>query len=608
MPDAFSADRYPTPEVFEATQREAKREKTYAAERKINRIRAAVIVFNSVLWAVFLDIPSSIDWMAWSVIGVANTYWILVWLLEPYRRLEIMTTSYFTSITDATLITFWLWGTGGFASPFYVVWYVSIVAVAFRYGLRETAVVSMFYVGCYVGLIAGLGEMAGNLGDLAVRSGYILLVGSLGGIVSEEVYHQTEEKVRMRQLMEDARSAEERFRRLLESAPDAILIADEEGRVVVSNTQAEHLFGYERDELLGTRFDELIPDVEAPSVRRPDADEDAGAPTHPIEATARRKDGGQAPVEVTMAPMSTGEGTLLSCIVRDVTDRKRAEEELERRNRELARSNAELEQFAYVASHDLQEPLRMVSSYVQLLERRYGDELDSDAHEFIGYATEGVRRMRDLIRDLLTFSQVGAVDRRLGPTDTEEVVREVLTSMQTSLEASDASVEVDDLPTVMADRSQIAQVFQNLISNGLKFQDDRPPRIEVSAERDGNAWVFSVRDNGIGIPDEYGNKIFVIFQRLHDRQDYEGTGIGLAICKKIVEGHRGRIWFESPPTGADRGTVFRFTLPVLRVTQGDGRGTSTQRISAVPPDGRSSMEEVPRTRLTSEPDDASQPA
>ena len=237
----------------------------------------------------------------------------------------------------------------------------------------------------------------------------------------------------------------------------------------------------------------------------------------------------------------------------------RLNKELEESRRELDRSNQELEQFAYVASHDLQEPLRMVSSYTQLLARRYQGRLDTNADEFIAYAVDGANRMQRLINDLLAYSRVGTRGKEFKPTDCTAVFDQALANLKVTIEESSAVVARGPLPTVMADKLQIGQLLQNLIGNALKYQGDEPPRVHVTAEQKGTEWVFSVRDNGIGIDPQYAERIFVIFQRLHNREEYPGTGIGLAICKKIVERHGGRIWVESQ---LGSGATFSFTIPM----------------------------------------------
>jgi signal transduction histidine kinase len=242
----------------------------------------------------------------------------------------------------------------------------------------------------------------------------------------------------------------------------------------------------------------------------------------------------------------------------EVVERKQAETALAQQARELARSNAELAQFAYVVSHDLKEPLRMVASYTQLLAKRYGGKLDADADDFINFAVDGVNRMQSLISALLVYSRVGTEGGELKPADCEKVLATTLANLQSAIEDSGAVVMHKQLPHVRCDETQLGQLFQNLIGNAIKFRGDLPPRVEITAERGKGAWLFSVRDNGIGIASEHLERIFVIFQRLHGRSDYPGTGIGLAICQKIVERHGGKIWVESKP-GA--GSKFSFTIP-----------------------------------------------
>jgi signal transduction histidine kinase len=238
--------------------------------------------------------------------------------------------------------------------------------------------------------------------------------------------------------------------------------------------------------------------------------------------------------------------------------RRQAEEDLARKNDELARSNADLEQFAYVASHDLQEPLRMVTAYTQLLSERYRGRLDETADKFIGYASEGAQRMQVLIQDLLAFSRVGRNTTGTGSVDCEALMPEVLQILGSAIEESGAVVTHGQLPVVQADRTQMAQLLQNLIGNAIKFRGTEPPLVSVQAEKSGPQWLFSVNDNGIGIAPEYAENIFVVFQRLHARNEYPGNGIGLAICKKIVERNGGKIWVESQP---GCGSSFKFTLP-----------------------------------------------
>ena len=233
------------------------------------------------------------------------------------------------------------------------------------------------------------------------------------------------------------------------------------------------------------------------------------------------------------------------------------EQRVAERTAELQRSNEELQQFAYVVSHDLQEPLRVVASYVQQLAERYQDKLEAEANELISYALDGAKRMQQLIVDLLAYSRIETTGQEFAPTDCEGVLQRVLGDLRVAIEESGAEVTHDPLPQVMADNVQLGQVLQNLLGNAIKFRSQEPPRIHVSARQEGQQWVFSIRDNGIGINPRYAERIFGIFERLHPRTEYPGTGIGLAICKKIVERHGGQTWVESEP---GKGAVFFFTL------------------------------------------------
>jgi PAS domain S-box-containing protein len=397
--------------------------------------------------------------------------------------------------------------------------------------------------------------------------------GQLAGavLVLHDVTEQHRAAAAQRRLLQQAEAAEARFRALLESAPDAIIITARDGRIVLVNRQTEVQFGYDRAELLGQPIEILVPE----RYRRRHAglrEQYHDAPrTRPMGAGldlyARRKDGSEFPAEISLSPLTIDGEVLVTAIVRDITDRKRAEQQLKQtaaalaqQTADLARSNAELQQFAYVASHDLQEPLRMVASYTQLLARRYRGRLDADADEFIAFAVDGAPRRQRLINDLLAYSRVGTQGRPLEPVACDRVLDQVLADLGAAIAESGAVITRDPLPLVRADPLQLGQLFQNLLSNAIKFRGSAPPRIHVGAAREGDRWRLWVQDSGIGIAPEYAERIFAIFQRLHTQQEYPGTGIGLAICKKIVERHGGRIWVESAP---GQGATFYFTLPAL---------------------------------------------
>ncbi|MGD0808851.1 MAG: PAS domain S-box protein [Acidimicrobiales bacterium] len=349
---------------------------------------------------------------------------------------------------------------------------------------------------------------------------------------------------------------------IVESSDDAIVGWSLANAITSWNKGAERLLGYRSDEMLG-RGNAALLAVMVPTERPegllqapPLATEGATR----FEVKRAHKDGHIVELSATASPVYDAQGVLIgtSIVARDVTERKRDEERLAFQSDELRRSNAELAQFAYIASHDLSEPLRTISGYVELIARRYQGQIDADADRFIKHTVEGCHRLRALIEDLLSYSRAGRSDEAMTSVDCDIVVHDVLASLGATLSAAGAQVDHAGLPTVHGDPAQLAHLFQNLIANSLKFT--RPgiaPHIRVAAEREGDRWAFSVQDNGIGIEAEYRERIFVMFQRLHNREAYPGTGIGLAICTRIVEAHGGRIWAEQSPGPGSR---FCFTL------------------------------------------------
>ncbi|MGZ4904526.1 MAG: PAS domain-containing sensor histidine kinase [Halobacteriota archaeon] len=353
---------------------------------------------------------------------------------------------------------------------------------------------------------------------------------------------------------------------LLDLAKDAVVVRSLDHRALSWNKGAERLFGWTKEEALGKHIPTLLRTIYPTSLEDAQAELfEHGHWNGDVQCT--RRDGTQLIVEhrFTLKRDDRGNPSLMLTLSNDVTERIQAEQrinemvaQLERTNKELARSNADLKQFAYVASHDLQEPLRAIVSYVQLLDRRYKGQFDERADRYITHAVEGGKRMQTLINDLLTYSRVETRAKTFEQVDMEEVFADAIQNLKVAVEESGAQVTHAPLPRVNGDDAQLTQVFQNLIGNAIKFRSDRPPEVYVAAEQDGDTWRFSVKDNGIGIGMEYADRIFTLFQRLHTRRDYSGTGIGLAICKRIVERHGGQIWVESIPGS---GSTFYFTLP-----------------------------------------------
>jgi PAS domain S-box-containing protein len=360
------------------------------------------------------------------------------------------------------------------------------------------------------------------------------------------------------------RESEERFRQTFELAASGIAHVDLNGRFLRVNHALCRILGYSADELAGrTVKDVSHPDDQGVTDAERRRMHDGKLDSVDFEKRYLRKDGETVWVDLTVALVRDEERRPVYeiAVFDDITARKRADAELRAANEELARSNAELEQFAYVASHDLQEPLRMVASYTQLLGKRYGERLDGDAKEFMTYIVDGAGRMKQLIEDLLAYSRVGTRGRNFRPVKLEAVFERARSNLRGALEDSGGELTRDALPEVQGDESQLVQLLQNLIGNAIKFRSAEAPRVHVSSVLNENEYAIAVQDNGIGIEAQYFERIFMVFQRLHDKGRFPGTGIGLAICKKVVDRHGGRIWVESAP---GKGSRFVFTLPKKR--------------------------------------------
>jgi PAS domain S-box-containing protein len=368
---------------------------------------------------------------------------------------------------------------------------------------------------------------------------------------------------------EKIRRSEATLRAILDQMPSGVTVRDAQaGVLILSNSRSREIMGGLVDsadqfaQYRGFHPDGSPYQTEDWPLSRSMA---TGEVIHAEEVAYERSGGDRITLSINSAPVRDPQGQIVMAVsvFDNITERKHAEEELHRLLEELKYSNAELEQFAYVASHDLQEPLRMVSSYMQLLARRYQGKLDSDADEFIAFAVDGAKRMQNLINDLLAYSRVGTRGRTLVSSSCEGALKEALANLQFAIEESGATITHEPLPEVKGDPTQLVQLFQNLLSNAIKFRGPEPPRIHVDVHQESAEWVFRVCDNGIGLDSKFAERIFVIFQRLHHRDSYPGTGIGLAICKRIIQRHSGRIWVESMP---GEGATFYFTLPIKENT------------------------------------------
>ena len=418
-------------------------------------------------------------------------------------------------------------------------------------------------------------EPHGHFGirNAADAVGLILFV-SMGVLMSAvgEYYRQAQKKS-----LETTRLANNYNRSLLESSLDPLVTISAEGRITDVNEAVTRVTGRTRREIIGTDFSSYFTEPEKAQAGYRQVFDKGFVTDYPL--TVRHKDGKLTDVLYNASVYKDAHGNVLGVFAaaRDVTLLNQAEAELRRSrdslevlvkertadleaaNRNLARSNESLEQFAYVASHDLQEPLRVMASYSQLLEKRYKDKLDQDAKDFIAFIVDAASRMQRLITDILAFSRVGRKDLAPAEVDFNEAVNKVLYGMSATIELSKGEVTYDKLPVLMAHETSIMQVFQNLVGNALKFRSEESPRIHISAKRDDGSWIFSVKDNGLGIEPQYHDRVFQIFQRLHSKEKYSGTGIGLSICKKIVSNYGGKIWIESE---RGKGSTFYFTMPI----------------------------------------------
>ncbi|OGP86892.1 MAG: hypothetical protein A2031_06185 [Deltaproteobacteria bacterium RBG_19FT_COMBO_43_11] len=358
------------------------------------------------------------------------------------------------------------------------------------------------------------------------------------------------------------KEGEAKYRALFESAIDTIILIDNEV-IIDCNLATLKMFRGTREQLIGHNTWDFMPEFQSDGILSKDMAKEKirqalKGETLFLEWSFIRCDGSAFDTELTFNAIALKGQKYFQAIIRDITERKQAAEQMKKLTQELERSNTDLAQFAYVASHDLQEPLRMVTSFVQLLQKRYQGKLDKDADEFISYAVDGASQMQRLINDLLKYSRVGTHGKKLEPTNCNIVVTHAISNLSKTIKEADAVINIDHLPTISADYTQLVQLFQNLISNAIKYHGKKQPEILIRAINKGDNWLFSVRDNGIGIDKDYIDKIFVIFQRLHNKSKYPGTGIGLSICKKIVERHGGRIWVESK---LGQGSTFYFTIP-----------------------------------------------
>lgn len=479
--------------------------------------------------------------------------------------------------------------------PIYILFYPTIIFVALFAGFRQGVLatfISVILTGIWI--IPPIGQF--SIGSPINDVGAILFTffGVLISIISE-LYHRTRDK---------AAAASLYTRSLIEASLDPLVTIGKDGKITDVNYSTEAVTGLKREELIGTDFSDYFTEPEKAREGYKGVFQEGFVRDFPLEIIHKNGHITHVLYNASVYKNEVGEVIGVFAAARDITELKKAEEELKKSQKELSDinatlelrvkerneellvtneelitsnehlrliqnelretiskleiSNKELEQFAYVASHDLQEPLRMVASFTQLLEARYKDKLDAEGLEYIGFAVDGAKRMQSLINDLLAYSRVTSVTNELQPVDMRKVLDEVLFNLEINIEENHAVISKEPLPVIFADYSQMVRVFQNLIGNAIKYRTKKTPKIHISAVKEDKYWLFGIKDNGIGIEPEYTNKIFDIFRRLHTKEEYDGTGVGLAITKKIIENHGGKIWVESEP---GKGSTFYFTIP-----------------------------------------------
>lgn len=691
-------------EIYE----EAISEKIFSAEKNVSFLRLITVLFNSIVYVLFIN-NEPFPALAYTIIVVANSYSLYVILAKPYRKYPIFLASYFTYCTDAILITLWLLATGSYNSPFFALWYLSIVAVAFRFTYTVTISTSFLYSICYVFLIAFNGGIEGHLDDVVVRIGYIFLVGIAGTIITKETFTQTKEKVLMQKLAQDAQKAEKtltvqknlyesllsaqsemgegisitdgvqfkyvnnalckiygyseeellampsyldlidpeeknrltlkhekrtnndpamsdfgetivrnktgervfityitkkvevdnriqlfsiirditkrkaeeenlyKLAAIVETSEDAIIYKSLDFKIVNWNVGAERIYGYKAAEIIGESASKIVPadllEEENELMQRIIM----GEHINHFETFRVHKSGNKIAVSLSLSVIKDEGGVIkgYSSIARDISERKDSETKLLLKTKELTRSNAELEMFAFAASHDLQEPLRKIRMFGDMLSEKYKDSLDEDGKSYIKRMQGASIRMQSLINDVLTLSRLNKKKQALIDTNVNDILLEVINDLDFIIKQKQALVTIENIiPSIKGVPFQIGQLFQNLITNSLKYcKAGVPPRINIRSEiiagheisdietpfKDRHYCRIYFSDNGIGLDEKYSKRIFVAFQRLHGREEFEGTGIGLAICKKVIDNHQGFVSVKSQP---NEGATFIVSLPI----------------------------------------------
>lgn len=569
---------------------DARKQKAYAAEKQMSVVRAIVIVFGTLTYFLQTD-PRVRNELAVWLMPVIWTYGGFVLLYRPWEKHPVFLASWFSYSSDALFTTLWVYATGGFHSPYYVIYYTSIIAVAYRFGLRTTLFTSTLYTLCYVLLVLLTGQMPGNLSLLLVRAGFLFITGFMAYLITKETLWQTRQKLQLASLIEETKKNQTELLALNEQLRVSNDLFNHAEQNAALGSYFYH-FATEKLEysdnlyrLLGHAPGNFKPTIDSylefvhPDDRREmrqlisDAMKSYSVPGMVTHRVITRSGSLRYLRATGMVNEHGGEKVLIGTL-QDVTNDIQLNEALREKNTQLEQINNELSSFNYVASHDLQEPVRKILTFSELVREREARGLSESGNSYLQRITAAARRMQHLIEAFLSYSHISNAELRFEKLDLNEVMAEVNGTFAERLEEKKGQLTWQNLPTVRGVRIQIQQMFINLVGNAIKYSKEGvPPQISVTASEvqglkadpPGGSerwqyWKISVRDNGIGFEPEFNDKIFDVFVRLHSKDRYEGTGIGLAICKKIAATHKGFIRAEGTP---GEGAVFHIYLPII---------------------------------------------
>ena len=541
--------------------------RVYAAEAAVASVRVAVVAFNSVVYGLFLDHAGTRPLLAYSIIVLANVYAVGVFLAEPYRRFPVLLSATFTTIMDALFISIWLVATGGFGSPFYLLWLLSVTAVAFRFGLRAALIAAGLYAVCYAGLLAFDGELLPNLVAFAVRVGYVFLVATLGGLMSREVDTQARAKDEFRAMADELRESKEKVRLLSDVAFEGIAI-HENGRVLEANPAFARMFGWAPETIVGLHAAELVDPVSLPAL----AERLKHQTDEPYELLARRRDGSTFYARIMGRTVPYNGKTLRVVAVQDVSAQRKGEaairdrEALAMQNDRLREMDAIKSSFINQAAHELGTPLTPIKLQAHLLRLGNLGELNERQRQAVEVLSRNADQLGTMVKSLLEASRVKShqAELRREQFDFGRLVEEHLATWGAAGDRGpQTTCSVERGLFVAGDRSRLTQVVRTIISNARRFTPANG-RIEVQARRDGDRVLLSVRDTGTGVEPDDIAKLFEPFSQVHDtmQESRSGSGLSLYVARGIVESHHGRIWAQS--AGRGKGTTFSVSLPAAR--------------------------------------------